>query len=191
MLGLAFFNRKIYNYMFPMKEVKHMDNPIDVLYILESLGLTLFFAGLIGFERQSKHKVAGLTTHMLVALGAASLAVVQEYLFQDTMAIVLEYQDNNAVIQAIVLERQRIVAGIVAGVGFLGTGTIIKTKGSIHGLTTASSLWIAAIIGISFGLGHYLLGIIVSVLALLTLTIVKRMFRTLYVEETDVEIDEG
>lgn len=160
-----------------------MENPINVLYILESLGLTLVFVGLIGFERQTKHKVAGLTTHILVALGAASLAMVQEYLYFDAIAFIEENIDNAALVGATVLERQRIIAQIIAGVGFLGTGAIIKTNGFIHGLTTASTLWISAIIGILFGLGLYLFGIILSIIVLLTLIIVKRVFRNLYVEE--------
>jgi putative Mg2+ transporter-C (MgtC) family protein len=59
----------------------------------------------------------------------------------------------------------------------LGTGAIIKTNGYITGLTTASTLWISAIIGIAFGLGYTMLGVTVSVLALVTLVIVKRVFR--------------
>jgi putative Mg2+ transporter-C (MgtC) family protein len=161
-----------------------MESTIDVFYILESLGLTLFFVGLIGYERQSKHKVAGLTTHMLVALGAASLAITQEYLYQDSIALINELSGTNPdIVSAVTLERQRIIAQIVAGVGFLGTGAIIKTNGYITGLTTASTLWISAIIGITFGIGHYLLGIIVSVLALLTLILVKRLFKGMYDEE--------
>ena len=161
-----------------------MESTIDVFYILESLGLTLFFVGLIGYERQSKHKVAGLTTHMLVALGAASLAITQEYLYQDSIALINDLSGTNPdIVSAVTLERQRIIAQIVAGVGFLGTGAIIKTNGYITGLTTASTLWISAIIGITFGIGHYLLGIIVSVLALLTLILVKRLFKGMYDEE--------
>lgn len=161
-----------------------MEQTVDFLYIIESLGLTLFFVGLIGFERQSKHKMAGLTTHMLVALGAATLAIIQEYLYYDAMSLINEYSVTNPALTAgVVLERQRIIAQVVAGVGFLGTGAIIKTNGYITGLTTASTLWISAIIGITFGIGHYLLGVIVSLLALLTLTIVKRVFRSLYEEE--------
>lgn len=161
-----------------------MESTIDVFYILKSLGLTLFFVGLIGYERQSKHKVAGLTTHMLVALGAASLAITQEYLYQDSIALINDVSGTNPdIVQAVTLERQRIIAQIVAGVGFLGTGAIIKTNGYITGLTTASTLWISAIIGITFGIGHDLLGIIVSILALLTLILVKRLFKGMYDEE--------
>lgn len=115
-----------------------------------------------------------MTTHLLVAIGASALSIVQEYMVIDSLAFL---KDNPEYMQAVVVQRQRIVAQIIAGVGFLGTGAIIKTNGYITGLTTASTLWISAIIGIIFGLGYFTLGICVSVLALLTLIIIKRVFR--------------
>lgn len=155
-----------------------MDKVINLVYILKSLGLTVLFVGLIGYERQKKHKIAGMTTHLLVALGASALAIVQEYLYIDSVNQVIEYSVSNPILaQATVLERQRIIAQVVTGVGFLGTGAIIKTNGYITGLTTASTLWISAIIGVVFGLGFYMLGITLSVGAYLVLTIVKRVFR--------------
>jgi len=156
-----------------------MEKVIDIIYILKSLGLTIVFVGLIGFERQKKNKIAGLTTHLLVAVGASALTIVQEIMVLDSIGFIRLYPD---LAQNVVIERQRIIAQIVAGIGFLGTGAIIKTNGYISGLTTASTLWIGAIIGIVFGLGEYQLGIIVSVLTLLTLTIVKRIFWTLLEE---------
>jgi len=156
-----------------------MEKVIDIIYILKSLGLTIVFVGLIGFERQKKNKIAGLTTHLLVAVGASALTIVQEIMVLDSIEFIRLYPD---LAQNVVIERQRIIAQIVAGIGFLGTGAIIKTNGYISGLTTASTLWIGAIIGIVFGLGEYQLGIIVSVLTLLTLTIVKRIFWTLLEE---------
>ena len=151
-----------------------LDKTIDILYILQSLGLTLVFVGLIWFERQKKHKIAGMTTHLLVAIGAAALAIVQEYMVIDSLAFL---EENPQFMPAVVVQRQRIIAQIIAGVGFLGTGAIIKTNGYITGLTTASTLWISAIIGIIFGLGYTTLGVIVSILTLLTLVIIKRVFK--------------
>lgn len=151
-----------------------LDKAIDLLYILKSLGFTLLFVGLIGYERQKKHKIAGMTTHLMVAFGAVALAIVQEYMVIDSIQFI---KDNPTLAGNIVVERQRIIAQIIAGVGFLGTGAIIKTNGYITGLTTASTLWISAIIGIIFGLGYYELGITVSLVALLTLVIIKRVFK--------------
>lgn len=151
-----------------------MDKTIDIFYILQSLGLTLLFVGLIGYERQKKHKIAGMTTHLLVAFGAAALAIVQEYMVIDSLQFL---EENPQFMGSVVVQRQRIVAQIIAGVGFLGTGAIIKTNGYVTGLTTASTLWISAIIGVIFGLGYTTLGITVSVVSLLTLVIIKRVFK--------------
>ncbi len=150
-----------------------MVESIDIFYILQSLGLTVLFVGLIGFERQRKHKIAGMTTHVLVAIGAAALAIVQESMYIEAIQFA---NANPQFIGNVVLERQRIIAAVVTGVGFLGTGAILKTNSNVYGLTTASTLWISAIIGIVFGLGYILLGIIVSVAALLTLIVIKRVF---------------
>lgn len=154
-----------------------MDKLIDIWYILKAVALTIVFVGLIGFERQRKHKIAGLTTHMLVALGAVGITLVQELMVQDAIQFALE---NPTFPGQIVIERQRIVAQVVTGVGFLGAGAILKTNGYITGLTTASSLWISAIIGIIFGAGYNDLGIVVSVTAFIVLTIVKRVFGSNY-----------
>lgn len=156
-----------------------MDKVIDTLYIIKSLSLTMVFVGFIGYERQKKHKIAGMTTHLLVALGACALSIIQEYLYLDSIQLVLLNENTHPLIaERAMLERQRIVAQIIAGVGFLGTGAIIKTNGYVTGLTTASTLWISAIIGIIFGLGFYELGVILSTLTVLTLIVVKRVFRT-------------
>ena len=136
-----------------------MDKTIDIWYILQSIGLTIVFVGLIGYERQRKHKIAGLTTHILVALGACGVTLVQELMVQDSLQFIL---DNPQFSANIMIERQRIIAQVVTGVGFLGAGAILKTNGYITGLTTASSLWISAIIGIIFGAGYIVLGIILS-----------------------------
>jgi putative Mg2+ transporter-C (MgtC) family protein len=151
-----------------------MGQTVDLIYILKSIGLTILFVGLIGFERQRKNKIAGLTTHLLVALGAVGLTIVQQYMVQDTISFL---EANPEYIGTVNIERQRIVAQIVSGIGFLGTGAIIKTNGYISGLTTASTLWIAAIIGIIFGFGYFWLGITLSLSILFILTIIKNVFR--------------
>ena len=116
-----------------------MEKVIDIWYILRTIGLTIVFVGLIGFERQRKHKIAGLTTHILVALGAAGITLVQEMMVQDAIAFVRE---NPEFAGNIMLERQRIIAQIITGVGFLGAGAILKTNGYITGLTTASQYYV-------------------------------------------------
>lgn len=169
-----------------------MDEAVTIIYILQNLGLTVFFVGLIGFERQRKHKIAGMTTHVLVALGAAALTILSRQMMYDTLELAKSIgTDVNA---NIVVENTRIIAGVITGVGFLGTGAILKTNSNVYGLTTASTLWISAIIGIIFAMNYVVLGIITSVFALLALTLVKRVFAhpiaRYQVENTTFEDDE-
>ena len=112
--------------------------------------LAVVLGGLIGWERERSHKPAGLRTHMLVCVGAALITLVSIGYFVEDYA--------------------RIIAGIVTGIGFIGAGAIIAqgTKG-VHGLTTAASLWAVAAIGISIGIGWYILSIIATFLIILIL----------------------
>lgn len=161
-----------------------MQSPILLGDIIQSLGLTVLFVGLIGYERQKHNKIAGLTTHLLVALGAAGLTILQETIAYDSYLFAL---DNPDLLETIVIERQRIVAQIVSGVGFLGTGAILKTKGSISGLTTASTLWASAIIGIIFGYRQTVLGIAVSLLMIFVLLVIKTYIRNHQIHDEEAE----
>lgn len=167
------------------EEGEYMGEAITLTGILQSLGLTILFVGLIGYERQKRHKIAGLTTHLMVALAAAGITLLQEVLVFDAIEFAKENPD---IASTITFERQRIVAQVISGVGFLGTGAILKTQGSITGLTTASTLWASAIIGIIFGYGQIVLGISVSVLMLFVLTIIKAYIRNHQEYEQDHEL---
>jgi putative Mg2+ transporter-C (MgtC) family protein len=113
------------------------------------------FGGLIGFERQSHGKRAGLRTHMLVALGAA-LFVVSQY--DGT-------PDSGS----------RVVQGIAAGIGFLGAGAILKDQhDTVKGLTTAADIWLTAAIGVTAGLGRGSTALLATVLALVILAVLPR-----------------
>jgi len=105
--------------------------------------LAIALGGLIGFQRQLKHRPAGLRTHMLVSLGATLFAIIS-----------LSFD----------IEPSRVAAGIVTGIGFLGAGSIIAHKGHIRGITSAATLWVVASIGLSVGVGEYLIGIISALL---------------------------
>ena len=144
-------------------------NP-SILEMLARLGLTALFVGIIGMERQMRHKIAGVTTHLMVAFGAAGIAMLQESLYHEALALAVEYP--NLVVN---LERQRVIAQIVVGVGFLGAGTILKTSSGIYGLTTAATLWLGAMIGLVFGMGNYTLGVVLSLVSFLFLTLIRRL----------------
>lgn len=133
--------------------------------------LTALFVGIIGAERQMRHKIAGVTTHLMVAFGACGIAILQEVLYHEALALAF---DNVGLI-AVNLERQRVIAQVVVGVGFLGAGTILKTSSGIYGLTTAATLWLGAMIGLVFGMGAYALGIVLSIVSFIFLTFVRKL----------------
>ncbi len=122
--------------------------------------LRLIFAvvagGLIGLEREIVHRPAGVRTHMLVALGAALFIIVA--------------------VEAVQYDIARIIAGIATGIGFLGAGTIFRSKSEVHGLTTAASIWAVSGVGIAIGLGYYFITIIAVILILIVLQLNKVEF---------------
>lgn len=100
--------------------------------------LTAMLGGLLGYERERKGKAAGVKTHMLVAIGAAIFIMVPKEMGVSD------------------IELGRIIQGVVAGIGFLGAGAIIKGNNEEHisGLTTAAGIWLTAAIGVTVGLGR-------------------------------------
>ncbi|GEM_PF-49403 len=121
--------------------------------IVVRLGMAALLGGLLGWEREHRGKAAGVRTHMLVSMGAAMFVLVAE---QEGITPA----DNSRVLQ-----------GIIAGVGFLGAGTILKSDGAhqIRGLTTAAGIWLTAAIGVAAGLGREATALLSTVLALLVL----------------------
>ncbi len=113
----------------------------------------------IGLERELRSKEAGLRTHFLVTLGSALIMIVSQWGFQTSMGVAATRGADQA----------RVAAQIVSGIGFLGAGTIIVEKQYVRGLTTAAGLWVSAGIGMAIGGGLYVVGIVSTFLALLSL----------------------
>lgn len=126
-----------------------------VLRLLLSAGL----GSLIGYERERHGQSAGLRTHMILAVGA-TLAM--------TLSINLAMEFRPAVSG----DPARLAAQVVSGIGFLGAGAILRYGVSIRGLTTATSLWTLAIVGLALGAGQYLVGIATTGILLVVLTLV-------------------
>ena len=131
---------------------------------LLDMALALLLGGAIGWERERARRSAGLRTHMLVAAGAALFVALGQGLIQGVVA-------TGGPLQA---DPLRLLEAVVAGVGFLGAGTIVAGRGSgrVSGLTTAASLWLTSAIGIAVGLERHLLAagstaLVVAVLAVL------------------------
>jgi putative Mg2+ transporter-C (MgtC) family protein len=140
--------------------------PAELLPILGAL----VAGGVIGFEREYRSRPAGLRTHVLVALASALLmlaAVHQVRWMSDTPAEVLR------------IDPVRMAHGVLTGVGFLCGGVIFQQGVSVHGLTTAASLWITSAIGTLFGVGLYGLAILGTVLAVVTLSAARLLDRTM------------
>lgn len=127
-------------------------NDIDYFVrVLIRLLLAIFLGGIIGYEREQQGKAAGLRTHILVCLGATLFI-----LLGDTSGAVGD-------------SMSRIIQGVIAGIGFLGAGTIIKNAEDVRGLTTAASIWFTAAIGVGVGLGHVALSLFSTLLAVVVL----------------------
>lgn len=136
-------------------------NPMElsVGVIAFRLLCALLIGVLIGIDRELTRRPAGLRTHMLVALGACVVMIIGQLLFA-------EYKPLGAV-----PDPARMAAQVVAGVGFLGAGTIMREGNSVRGLTTAASLWAVACLGMAVGGGYYALGLLGTVFMLVTLVV--------------------
>jgi putative Mg2+ transporter-C (MgtC) family protein len=136
-----------------------MESPADFIALLPPFLVRGAFAilcgALIGFERERKGKPAGLRTNTLICLGATLYMLASEFLLQKLGA------PNT--------DPTRIAAQIVTGIGFLGAGTIIQSRGEVIGLTSAATIWVVAAIGLLIGAGFPLLGTLCTALVLLTL----------------------
>lgn len=111
---------------------------------------------IIGYERKSRNKEAGIRTHLIVAAGASLIMIVSKYGFADILGD-----------KGIALDPSRIAAQVVTGVGFLGAGMIFMRKNTISGLTTAAGIWATSAIGMAIGSGLYALGIATAVLIII------------------------
>jgi putative Mg2+ transporter-C (MgtC) family protein len=106
---------------------------------------------IVGFERERHAHPAGMRTHLLVSVGAAAFTVLSIYAFGGQS------------------DPGRVAAQIVTGIGFLGAGSILKSGGTIQGLTTAASLWVVAAIGMAAGTGAWGVAIATTIIVIVSL----------------------
>jgi putative Mg2+ transporter-C (MgtC) family protein len=116
----------------------------------------------IGFEREFRARAAGFRTHILVALAAALLMLAAQHQ--------VEWAGFTTPEDLIRIDPSRMAHGILTGIGFLCGGVIFKSGFSIHGLTTAASLWTTSALGVLFGVGFYGLAIGATLVTLVVLT---------------------
>lgn len=149
----------------------------DSYWLFLRLIVAGILAGAIGLEREISSKEAGFRTHFLVGVGSALIMIVSKYGFFD----VISYNH-------IGLDPSRIAAQVISGVGFLGAGTIIIEKKIVRGLTTAAGIWATAGIGITIGSGLYKLAIFSTLLVLVGLELLQRLFKYQLTKILDVNI---
>ena len=145
-----------------------MLSPDHWLGILLRLCLALLVGGIIGWERQLRHKPAGFRTHMLVSMGSALFVLIP-------LALGKNENGRDAI--------ERVIQGITAGVGFLGAGEILRQSKQeigeveVHGLTSAAAIWVSAALGTAAGCGLWQLALIGALLSLFVLRVVKEFER--------------
>jgi putative Mg2+ transporter-C (MgtC) family protein len=137
-----------------------------VLRELLLMGIAFVLCSVVGVERSIHQKNAGYRTHVLVGMGACGLTLVSWFGFGAGLDGVTQGVDPT-----------RIAAQIVSGIGFLGGGVIFKGRNFVRGLTTAATIWLTAAIGMSVGAGLIFLGVILTIVHLLTIFVVGPLIR--------------
>lgn len=135
--------------------------------LIIKLLLASLLGGLIGLEREVHGRPAGFRTHLLVSLGSCLFVISSIHFY--------ELYGNRGGSGPLGVDPSRIAAQVVTGIGFLGAGAIIREGASIRGLTTAACLWVAAAIGLACGAGLFLVSLLVTCLALLSLLLLKKV----------------
>jgi len=126
------------------------------------LTLSCVLGGIIGYERQSRRKSAGLRTNMLVCLGSCLVMLLSTAIYQG-----VEGRTN--------ADPARLAAQVVSGIGFLGAGAIMKEGLTVTGLTTAACLWVVAGVGLATGGGYYTAALLATGLVFVTLGALSRI----------------
>src|SRR5262245_31504239 len=141
-----------------VEEFVDLPNGAALTRVVVRLVLAAVLGGILGYERERRGKQAGMRTHMMIAVGAAMFAFVpqQAGMSQDAVA--------------------RVLQGLVAGIGFLGAGPILKLEErmEVRGLTTAASIWLTAAVGMAIGLGRGATAVLTTGLALLILAVLPK-----------------
>ncbi|SDG31257.1 putative Mg2+ transporter-C (MgtC) family protein [Pseudomonas seleniipraecipitans] len=142
-------------------EFSDLSSPEQFTQVTLRLLLAALLGGLLGLEREAHGKAAGIRTHMLVAMGSALFVLVPAQMGAESDAM------------------SRVIQGLVAGIGFLCAGTILKgeSMSEVKGLTTAAGIWLTAAIGITVGLGREATAVLSTLLAFFIFNIVPHFNR--------------
>ena len=141
-------------------------NPFSPAELVIGIFIAIVIGCIVGSEREYKNRPAGLRTHVLVCLGACTIALI-ECIFMNSV--------DNTSISHITYNFGRMSAQVISGIGFLGAGTIFMMERKIGGLTTAASLWNTACLGLATGYGYYWMSLIGCLLVLGVLLILQKI----------------
>jgi putative Mg2+ transporter-C (MgtC) family protein len=147
--------------------------PEALVRITLRLILAMIFGAVIGIQRERAGKPAGIRTHMLVSSGAAVFVMAGGEFGMNPDSV------------------SRVIQGLVTGIGFLGAGAILKLqdKRQVEGLTTAAGIWITAALGVAVGLGRFGLALVATLLAWMTLSLVRQLEQMLNKGVRKIEAD--
>jgi putative Mg2+ transporter-C (MgtC) family protein len=154
--------------------------PLVIDFLPKAL-LAIACGGLIGVEREIKSKPAGFRTNILICLGSML------FMWLSTQVAMVVAMGRPA-------DPGRIAAQVVAGIGFLGAGTIIQSRGRITGLTSAAMIWVVSAVGMTIGAGYSIIGVITTALVLLVLVglglVERRIFRRCMFNDVQIAFDD-
>lgn len=152
--------------------------------VILRLFLAVVISGVIGYDREHKNRPAGIRTHILVCVGACVIAMVQQKIGFQAIEFASDFPKFSGVVRA---DEARLIAQVVSGVGFLGAGTIIVTRHSILGLTTAASLWASACLGIAVGMGYYEIAVISALVVIGVLTMLQKVIHVESLKKIEIK----
>jgi putative Mg2+ transporter-C (MgtC) family protein len=135
------------------------------LVIVARLLLAALFGAAIGFEREWRDRPAGLRTHVLVCVAAGTFAILTIEIVHAPIFV------TDVVKDAVKVDPIRVVEAVTAGIAFLAAGTILFSRGEVHGLTTGAGMWLAGAIGLACGLGLWQIAAFATVLVLIVLAV--------------------
>ncbi len=148
-----------------LEAFQHELNTLPMLDCALRLLVSCILGVLIGIERSTRFKEAGVRTHIIVCCGAALCMIVSKYGFADLPGVVDGSRTSDP---------GRVAAQVVSGISFLGAGVIFKNGSTVRGLTTAAVLWFTAGVGLAIGAGLYLMGIFATTIALTLMILLHR-----------------
>jgi putative Mg2+ transporter-C (MgtC) family protein len=125
----------------------------------------LFVGGLIGLDREKKMKAAGIKTNVLICLGATLYTAV-------SLHNMILFPGSN-------IDPNRVAAQVVSGIGFLGAGAILRSRGTVIGLTTSATIWVVAAVGVCIGSGHVITALIFTLTVLIVLKLLDPIYHFL------------